>query len=187
MKIRPVQVVAGWAAPLAAPHAGVQLGCRDRRRMAYSGGSWRTENRSLANVSPGSRIISLLVTRRPQQDSNLRSRLRRPLLSPLSYGGYAPPKGYQPKRPPGHAVAPRLKRWSTLSRSRCDSRRRRAPAARTGSKGPFSLGRSWITCPGAPSPAGRRYPHASDAGIGTGARCGRRRGDQATYRGQPPA
>ena len=24
---------------------------------------------------------------RPQQDSNLRSRLRRPLLSPLSYGG----------------------------------------------------------------------------------------------------
>ena len=26
---------------------------------------------------------------RPQQDSNLRSRLRRPLLSPLSYGGYA--------------------------------------------------------------------------------------------------
>jgi CheY-like chemotaxis protein len=34
--------------------------------------------------------------RRPQQDSNLRSRLRRPLLSPLSYGGCVPPKGYQP-------------------------------------------------------------------------------------------
>jgi CheY-like chemotaxis protein len=33
---------------------------------------------------------------RPQQDSNLRSRLRRPLLSPLSYGGCVPPKGYQP-------------------------------------------------------------------------------------------
>ena len=30
---------------------------------------------------------------RPQQDSNLRSRLRRPLLSPLSYGGGATPKG----------------------------------------------------------------------------------------------
>ena len=30
---------------------------------------------------------------RPQQDSNLRSRLRRPLLSPLSYGGCATPKG----------------------------------------------------------------------------------------------
>ena len=31
---------------------------------------------------------------RPQQDSNLRSRLRRPLLSPLSYGGWRL-KGYQ--------------------------------------------------------------------------------------------
>jgi hypothetical protein len=31
--------------------------------------------------------------KRPQQDSNLRSRLRRPLLSPLSYGGCATPKG----------------------------------------------------------------------------------------------
>ena len=37
--------------------------------------------------------------RRPQQDSNLRSRLRRPLLSPLSYGGFAPGKGYQPEHP----------------------------------------------------------------------------------------
>ena len=32
-------------------------------------------------------------SKRPQQDSNLRSRLRRPLLSPLSYGGCATPKG----------------------------------------------------------------------------------------------
>ncbi len=93
------------AAPLAAPHAGVQLGCRDRRRMAYGGGSWRTENRSLADVSPSGQDISLLVTERPQQDSNLRSRLRRPLLSPLSYGGYATPKGYQQKGLPGHAAA----------------------------------------------------------------------------------
>jgi hypothetical protein len=31
--------------------------------------------------------------KRPQQDSNLRSRLRRPLLSPLSYGGCATSKG----------------------------------------------------------------------------------------------
>ena len=35
--------------------------------------------------------------KRPQQDSNLRSRLRRPLLSPLSYGGCATPKGTSPK------------------------------------------------------------------------------------------
>jgi hypothetical protein len=53
----------------------------------------------------GERPISTGNEKRPQQDSNLRSRLRRPLLSPLSYGGYAPSKGYQPKSPPGHAVA----------------------------------------------------------------------------------
>ena len=35
---------------------------------------------------------------RPQQDSNLRSRLRRPLLSPLSYGGCATQKGTSRKR-----------------------------------------------------------------------------------------
>jgi hypothetical protein len=29
---------------------------------------------------------------RPQQDSNLRTRLRRPMLYPLSYGGLAPEK-----------------------------------------------------------------------------------------------
>jgi hypothetical protein len=34
-----------------------------------------------------SAITSLATFERPQQDSNLRSRLRRPLLSPLSYGG----------------------------------------------------------------------------------------------------
>jgi hypothetical protein len=31
--------------------------------------------------------------KRPQQDSNLRSRLRRPMLYPLSYGGCATSKG----------------------------------------------------------------------------------------------
>ena len=33
---------------------------------------------------------------RPQQDSNLRTRLRRPVLYPLSYGGPVTSKGYQP-------------------------------------------------------------------------------------------
>ena len=33
--------------------------------------------------------------KRPQQDSNLRTRLRRPVLYPLSYGGPVTPKGYQ--------------------------------------------------------------------------------------------
>ena len=34
-------------------------------------------------------------SKRPQQDSNLRTRLRRPVLYPLSYGGPVTPKGYQ--------------------------------------------------------------------------------------------
>ena len=40
---------------------------------------------------------------RPQQDSNLRSRLRRPLLSPLSYGGCATPKSTS-RKPREHVV-----------------------------------------------------------------------------------
>ena len=127
---------------------------------------------------------------RPQQDSNLRSRLRRPLLSPLSYGGYAPPKGYQQKGPRGHALAIGAHR-ACLDARVIQVSRRVPPQPGTGrshdSKGPCSLGRSWITCPGARSPARRGYPHASDAGTGTGARRGRRRGDQATDRGQPSA
>jgi hypothetical protein len=33
------------------------------------------------------RIVTALVASRPRQDSNLRTRLRRPALYPLSYGG----------------------------------------------------------------------------------------------------
>ncbi len=76
---------------------------------------------------PGQGMIPEVTRWRPQQDSNLRSRLRRPLLSPLSYGGYAPPKGYQQKGRSGHVAAQRLKRWSTSSRSRCGPRRSGAP------------------------------------------------------------
>lgn len=32
-------------------------------------------------------VITLIQTKCPRQDSNLRTRLRRPLLYPLSYGG----------------------------------------------------------------------------------------------------
>jgi hypothetical protein len=49
----------------------------------------------LEHVFAGQSAFALIITLRPQQDSNLRSRLRRPLLSPLSYGGYAPWKEYQ--------------------------------------------------------------------------------------------
>ncbi len=44
---------------------------------------------SVANGSNCSNKISkYLIYLRPQQDSNLRTRLRRPLLYPLSYGGW---------------------------------------------------------------------------------------------------
>ena len=46
-----------------------------------------------ARVLAGQRPIDAASDVRPQQDSNLRSRLRRPLLSPLSYGGCATSKG----------------------------------------------------------------------------------------------
>jgi hypothetical protein len=37
---------------------------------------------------------------RPRQDSNLRTRLRRPMLYPLSYGGSGREKDYQYPAPP---------------------------------------------------------------------------------------
>ena len=44
-------------------------------------------------ITAGQKPSGAAQDKRPQQDSNLRSRLRRPLLSPLSYGGCATPKG----------------------------------------------------------------------------------------------
>ena len=60
---------------------------------------------------------------RPRQDSNLRTRLRRAVLYPLSYGGSGTEKEYQPPAPPwtaagtawlrlGHVVAGTG--WDTL-------------------------------------------------------------------------
>ena len=44
---------------------------------------------SVIRITAGQMAFDPATEWRPQQDSNLRSRLRRPLLSPLSYGGYA--------------------------------------------------------------------------------------------------
>ena len=60
---------------------------------------------TMIHVVAGERPIGPGNERRPQQDSNLRSRLRRPMLYPLSYGGCATGKGYQPQHRPGHAPA----------------------------------------------------------------------------------
>jgi hypothetical protein len=62
---------------------------------------------------------------RPQQDSNLRSRLRRPLLSPLSYGGCATPKRTSRKGRPdpsrGCHVIPRARACFTRCAPGCGS------------------------------------------------------------------
>ena len=66
---------------------------------------WRTvtkRDNGHLGVTAGQGQKSSAHDGRPQQDSNLRSRLRRPLLSPLSYGGCANTKGYQPNVPHGH-------------------------------------------------------------------------------------
>jgi hypothetical protein len=55
-------------------------------------------------VPAGQGTVGTASTVRPQQDSNLRSRLRRPLLSPLSYGGCATPKGTSRKAPRRHVA-----------------------------------------------------------------------------------
>ena len=47
----------------------------------------------------GQNMFLLVLTVRPQQDSNLRSRLRRPLLSPLSYEGLGLRKVTSPNGP----------------------------------------------------------------------------------------
>ena len=47
-------------------------------------------------MAPGNRVAGQRMKKRPQQDSNLRARLRRPVLYPLSYGGPVTSKGYQP-------------------------------------------------------------------------------------------
>ena len=54
-------------------------------------------NRAVS-VPAAQSLIHAASDGRPQQDSNLRSRLRRPLLSPLSYGGWTPEKGTSESR-----------------------------------------------------------------------------------------
>ena len=58
---------------------------------------------SVIHVPAGQGTYSAADEGRPQQDSNLRSRLRRPLLSPLSYGGCATPKSTS-RKPREHVV-----------------------------------------------------------------------------------
>ena len=64
------------------------LGHRHWPEAASDGGKWRNDNSGDLNVAAGQEEFSLVFRWRPQQDSNLRTRLRRPSLYPLSYGGW---------------------------------------------------------------------------------------------------
>src|SRR5262245_17901098 len=57
------------------------------RKAAAGDGEWRSQHSGRIGISPGQGGFSQVIGGCPRQDSNLRSRLRRPLLSPLSYGG----------------------------------------------------------------------------------------------------
>ena len=70
---------------------------------------------SVICIPAGQMVFDPASEWRPQQDSNLRSRLRRPLLSPLSYGGCATQKGTSRKP---HSNTSWAARTSPKARSR---------------------------------------------------------------------
>ncbi len=57
---------------------------------------WCDVAKKIRRPGAASRQSDRLGCERPQQDSNLRTRLRRPMLYPLSYGGSLTQKCYQP-------------------------------------------------------------------------------------------
>ena len=85
------------------------------RNPSSDGLQWHSTSENdicVIRVTAGQRPDNPANDKRPQQDSNLRSRLRRPLLYPLSYGGCATQKGTSRKRrantsSPGGTIARR--------------------------------------------------------------------------------
>jgi hypothetical protein len=70
------------------PRSGACMGRGYRLTGALGYGRWRSDCAYPERVSAGKSTFQQVVDGRPQQDSNLRTRLRRPLLYPLSYGGW---------------------------------------------------------------------------------------------------
>jgi hypothetical protein len=64
-----------------------RIGRGNRLGAALGYGQWRNGSTDGSTVSAGQKPFPEVIAKRPQQDSNLRTRLRRPLLYPLSYGG----------------------------------------------------------------------------------------------------
>src|SRR6478609_4640053 len=56
--------------------------------MASGDGKWRRGHTTTRSITAGKGKFSEVLKERPRHDSNVRTRLRRPLLYPLSYGGF---------------------------------------------------------------------------------------------------
>jgi hypothetical protein len=79
------------------------LASRFPATVDFRGGRWRREQGDPDRLVPGQDGFPLMMAGRPQQDSNLRTRLRRPLLYPLSYGGSPAARRGEPAGPePGY-------------------------------------------------------------------------------------
>jgi hypothetical protein len=69
------------------PESRGRIGGGGRREAASDDGEWRNRHCGDRGLPTGPDDFFEIRIERPQQDSNLRTRLRRPLLYPLSYGG----------------------------------------------------------------------------------------------------
>ena len=67
---------------------GARMGRGDRRQVASGDGKWRSGHTTARSVATSQGMFSEVLKERPRHDSNVRTRLRRPLLYPLSYGGF---------------------------------------------------------------------------------------------------
>jgi hypothetical protein len=82
------------------------LTCRPLAEWSFLGvtgaqGNDLAEKSQVRELRPGRDLLDhVFVSGRPRQDSNLRTRLRRPMLYPLSYGGSGREKDYQHPAPP---------------------------------------------------------------------------------------
>ena len=75
------------------PEPGGRIGGGDRREAASGDGQWRNRHCGDRGLPAGSDGFFEIRIERPQQDSNLRTRLRRALLCrPLTWA-YMPPHG----------------------------------------------------------------------------------------------
>ena len=80
---------------------------RGTRDTSRNGKRWHTvtkRDNGHLSVTPGQSPVNAGQKGRPQQDSNLRSRLRRAVLYPLSYGGDNGMNDTSSVEPPAHSL-----------------------------------------------------------------------------------